>query len=283
MLRRCCEISATAAATYLAIRVAEEQMPFRRIDLALGTRGLADEEIRFWRATNPIGGALPSAERMILQENEASSHQGLAVALADTAVELGLSSHQGAGPAFRVFAQASQVPGSGLGAHVVGHAPRGCVLCFYQGPIYAPWTGRLALMMGSGRTSEYKLVLSDSYIADGQPSRTMMASMCAPRANHPPADVTPNAMFYTACCDADALPAPSAAALRRASWYASAPLTFDGARRVRVTFAVALRDLDDEEIYVDYRYDSDAPTPEWYTPMVREGQRPRRLTASRDL
>ena len=278
MLRRSCQISATAAATCLAIRVAEEQLPFRRMDHALV---LADEE-DFWHATNPIGGALPSAER-ILQENEARSHRGLAAALADTAVELGLSSHQGAAPAFRVFSQPSQAPSSGLGAYVAGHAPRGCVLCFYQGPIYAPLTGRLALMTGSGVTSEYKLVLSDSYISDGQPSSTMVASMCAPRANHPPAAVTPNAMFYTACCDADALPAPSAAALRRASWYASAPLTFDGARRVRVTFAVALRDLEDEEIFVDYKFDPDAPTPEWYTPVAQEGHRTRRSITSRDL
>ena len=119
-------------------------------------------------------------------------------------------------------------------------------------------------------SSEYKLVLSDSYIIDGLPSAEAQAnpqsSMSGAYANHPPAHVVPNAMFYDVCCDSRDLPAASVSALARATWYAVAPLSFDGQRYVRTAFLVALRDIEDEEIFIDYKFDPDAPTPLWYTP-----------------
>ena len=91
----------------------------------------------------------------------------------------------------------------------------------------------------------------------------------APRANHPPGGVAPNAMFYDLCCDSRDLPAASASALARIAWYAVAPLSFDGQRHVRIAFLVALRDIEDEEIFIDYQFDPNAASlPMWYTPPL---------------
>ena len=72
----------------------------------------------------------------------------------------------------------------------------------------------------------------------------------------------------------DTLPVASVAALRRVSWYDQPPLTFDGGRHQRTMVLVALRDLEDEELFVDYCYHSECPFPEWYSPVERESDRP---------
>ena len=108
---------------------------------------------------------------------------------------------------------------------------------------------------------------------DGLPSAEALAdpqsSMCGAFVNHPPAHIAPNAMFYDVCCDSRDLPAASASALARIAWYAVAPLSFDGQRHVRIAFLVALRDIEDEEIFIDYQFDPNAASlPMWYTPPL---------------
>ena len=92
--------------------------------------------------------------------------------------------------------------------------------------------------------------------------------LCGALANHPPAGVQPNVMYYTCVCDLGSLPAPSAAVLRRISWYDMPALTRDG-RSQHVVVLVALRDLADEELFVNYEYEAnaDAALPSWYHPV----------------
>ena len=99
------------------------------------------------------------------------------------------------------------------------------------------------------------------------------SSLCGPLCNHPNKGCQPNVMYYPAICDTRSLPSGSADALRRISWYDQPPWTFDGARRQRTLVLIALRDLEDEELFVDYRYapesDGGAALPAWYSQVER--------------
>ena len=119
-MRSVMQAGATAAAAYLAARVAEEQLNLGRIDCALGLRDVMDGEEMFWRTQHPDGQALPSV-RTVLRENAASSQERVADVLVTSVAE-----HR----EFSISVQPSQVPGGGLGAHVLGRAPRGAVLSF---------------------------------------------------------------------------------------------------------------------------------------------------------
>ena len=126
-------------------------------------------------------------------------------------------------------------------------------------------------------TSEYTMVMHDSYLIDGQPSGGTKSEegaswlLCGAFANHPCCGEQPNAMFYPIACDADDLPAASVDALRQISWRDTTPLTSEG-HMLRVVAVVALRDLQDEELFVDYRYDVASDSlPPWYHHVEREG------------
>ena len=150
---------------------------------------------------------------------------------------------------------------SGDGAFLQGKVARGTIVTFYPGAVCTPIFGRLKLLFRS-LTSSYVVQLPDSYMIDGSPSRATAdgaagtSCLCGPLCNHPPPCTTPNVMFYAAVCDSDALPAASADALRRISWYDAPPLTYDARRLQRTMVMVALRDLADEELFVDYQVSS---------------------------
>ena len=285
--------TASAGAAYLGARVLEEQVPFERIDHRLGI-DRAFEERAFWSSTHAEGAQMPCDIPTMRAANVVTACARLAAALVVDAM-----------PSFRLLSAPSGLPNAGDGAHVTGFAARGSVVAFYHGPVYTPIIGRMKLLFGS---SEYVLAMHDSYMIDGLTSGT--GSSLGPLTNHPPLDTTPNVMFYPVCCDTASLPVESASALREICWYERPPLTFDGQRYVRTTLLIALRDIEDEEILVDYvrtpkqtprstasgahpssralatdpqtlnpwclqRYEPGAHTPEWYSPVSREETRPR--------
>ena len=118
--RAAAQTGATAAVAYLAARVAEEQLDFGRIDCVLGLRDVMDGEEMFWRTQHADGQPVPSVST-VLRDNAASSQKRTADALTKSVTE-----HR----EFSVSAHDSHVQGGGVGAHVVGCAPRGAVLSF---------------------------------------------------------------------------------------------------------------------------------------------------------
>ena len=118
--RAAAQAGATAAVAYLAARVAEEQLDFGRIDCVLGLRDVMDGEEMFWRTQHADGQPVPSVST-VLRDNAASSQKRTADALTKSVTE-----HR----EFSVSAHDSHVQGGGVGAHVVGCAPRGAVLSF---------------------------------------------------------------------------------------------------------------------------------------------------------
>lgn len=87
--------------------------------------------------------------------------------------------------------------------------------------------------------------------------------------NHPPPEVRPNAMFLTVLVDASGLDADLKAELQRINWYHRVPWTFDGDRYIRTAFLIALRDVSDEELFVDYDFQEGAE-PAWYQAVAAD-------------
>jgi len=267
-LHRTAGVLSVGTAFYYGTRYVEERIPFEKIDFALGI-SRSHEEREAWTAMNTSGAAMPADLDDVRKQNKSSVAAEIATALGDQNRE------------FRVTKRRSSVANSGDGAHVSGKVARGAVVTFYHGPVYSPIVGRIKLLLRS-TMSEYSMMLNDTYMIDGLTSGATAhgadgsSSKAGPLCNHCPEGTRPNAMFFPAVCDTDSLPAASADALRRISWYDTPPLTFDGARYQRTMVLVALRDVQDEELFVDYRYDlNDESLPRWYVPVQRDGEPPR--------
>ena len=277
-MRRTARVAAASVAGYGVLRIVEELLPFEAFDNALGiTREY--EERQLWRAMHTTDAQqCPSELSAVRLDNSASIKSGVAYALSETAYDRHRAPDDS--PAqFTVRKQPSSVPHSGDGCHLKGKCARGTVVSFYQGPVYTPITGRIKCTFVA-TFSDYVIQLADSYVVDGiNPGGTAegadgTSSLCGALCNHPPAGMQPNVMFYPTLCDCDTLPAASVEALRRISWYDSTPLTFDGTRMQRTIALVALRDLEDEELYVDYRFTNATPDlPDWYSHVEREGEK----------
>jgi hypothetical protein len=219
--------------------------------------------MRFWRSTNAQGALAPASNAQLLAQNKVKSQSLVVDALAAAAAEHRDCSDAG----FSVSGRQSQCDGAGRGAFIEGSAPRGSVVCFYHGPVYQPLSGQLRMVWRNG---EYTLCLSDGYLIDGMPTDGSISSLCGPLCNHPLPGTNPNVMYYSVVCNAYELPFESAAALERTSWYPQAPMTFDGRRFARTVVIVALRDLKDEELFVDYAYGGGHDKPDWYTAVPRD-------------
>jgi len=262
MLRRAAGGAAALTVGYVAARVSEEQLPLE--DFGAGSRAYEDQQV--WRALNAADAICP-AHKAVRAENATGISGLIAPAL------LACVSH--AQP-FTVIRAPSNVPNSGDGAHVSGKVPKGGVVTFYQGPVYAPVTGYIKLVLRRV-ISSYRIQGDDLYIIDGEDSGATTdgadgsSLMCGALCNHPPKGTTPNVLFCSTACNADVLPAASAALLRRISWYDTAPATFLGSRVQRTVVVIALRDLEDEELFVDYGFRSAEPDlPAWYHPVPRD-------------
>lgn len=237
-LHRTAGVLSVGTAFYYGTRYVEERIPFEKIDFALGI-SRSHEEREAWTAMNTSGAAMPADLDDVRKQNKSSVAAEIATALGDQNRE------------FRVTKRRSSVANSGDGAHVSGKVARGAVVTFYHGPVYSPIVGRIKLLLRS-TMSEYSMMLNDTYMIDGLTSGATAhgadgsSSKAGPLCNHCPEGTRPNAMFFPAVCDTDSLPAASADALRRISWYDTPPLTFDGARYQRTMVLVALRDVQDE-------------------------------------
>ena len=247
---------------YLIARVCEEQLPLQ--DVGAGAREYEDKQV--WRAMHPSDALCPE-HKTVRVENATRIARLVAPALLDCVSQ--------AQP-FTVVRALSSVPNSGDGAHVSGKVRKGGVVTFYQGPIYSPITGYMKLVL-KRVISAYRLRTDDMYIADGADSGGTAdgadgsSLMCGSLCNHPPKGTAPNVLFCSTSCDTDALPDGSAALLRRISWYDATPFTFLGPRMQRTIIVIALRDLEDEELFVDYGFRSPEPDlPSWYHPVPRD-------------
>ncbi|CAK0874029.1 unnamed protein product [Prorocentrum cordatum] len=188
---------------------------------------------------------------------------------------------------FTIHEQLSTIPDSDNGAFIRGSCRRGELLSLYQGPIHAPVTGRVLVwlqnLFAGQNSSEYMLCLTDSYMIDGDAARRSTARIiggssaglvdkCVSGAlfNHPPSHVVPNAMFVSVTVDTAQYSDLLKAELNDVNWYARQPWTFDGRRYVRTAALIALCDVCNEELFVDYGFPSDAEgefttrRPAWY-------------------
>jgi hypothetical protein len=261
-----------------ALRTFEEQLSIEQMDMAVGVDHDRSERL-FWASTNCLLGERPKDSATMREQNRVRSHAGVRHALAEAANQrAGLALKkvadqlQGDDAArFTTYGRSSGLNNAGVdagnGGFIRGRALRGEIVCFYHGPLYHPLSGRLRLM---ARNSEYLLCRPDGYIVDGRPTDGTVSSLCGPLCNHPPAGMQPNVMFYAITLDARSLPADSASALKTISWYDQGVFTFDPKRYARTVVMVALRDIEDEELLVDYAYNPHVNSPAWYMKVPLE-------------
>ena len=277
-LRAC--IAATA--TVVGASLLDEWVDFRKFDATLGlNRGEEAEDELLWRTTHPPGAS--SAVCNVRAENERTM---------ELAVRASLTASERPADAFHIVRSDSAVQSgpAGFGAHIVGASPRGSILTYFHGPIYTPILGRLSLLVqmivgSEDRRAEFDAVqvLADSSLIKGLHGPGLGSNAQGAQINHPPPGVEPNALFVDVFADEAAVGAEAAAELRRLNPDA-APRPFrtraPGRARLRTVAIVALRDVRDEELLVDYGYttgsasipDGDgsaAPLPGWYSAVRR--------------
>ena len=258
-------------AGYAITRYAEESVNFETLAESSGIirpRRLADA---YWMSFNPANMSPP------LDISELNSQCGKRASVAAAAALEKLSIAEEASRVslalplpFNVEKRTSGIPGAGDGAFLTGKASRGDVVSFYCGEVHAPITGRIRLLFqafGSSMTGHaaglsYTFCLPSDFLILGDPSAKSSSTM-GPLLNHPYGGAEPNCVFYGATIDRDQLSSGAEEQLGSISW-ASKPRVGAKKRQQEVLLVIALRDLNDEELFVDYAYSE--PYPEWFVP-----------------
>lgn len=262
-----------AGSAYCALRCVEEQLPFSALERRFDNKN----DVAFWWCTHSNGVPLPV-------DRDALAAQNQATALDKAVSALSLRTSSGDPPAqFNISVSKSTLEGAGRGAHITGSACQGEVLTFFNGPVYAPFTGRIALCLRSlfgmwpdethRRGTGCIMAREDGYMVLGFDTGSDAARR-GPLLNHPNNGDVPNTMMFPACIDSSVLDTRALAELENVSWYACRPWTFDPSRFVRVILVVALRDVANEELFYDYNFNPEASLPEWYTSAGAWGHRP---------
>jgi hypothetical protein len=221
----------------------------------------------FWYLSHAESEALPCAAQLTTQNDE---H---AVRLATAALGVAASHKRSRVETFSILEGRSSLCDAGNGAFISGRARKGQLLTFYKGPVYSPLTGRLVLFLEhlSGFESKgYIYCRDDGYLVKGVTTGRNSVDQ-GPMLNHPPIGVQPNAMFFSITLDARHLEDATAEVLHSISWYAVRPKSFSTESAVRVVGLIALRDVEHEELFVDYGFSTDTPHPDWYAPVKALG------------
>ena len=222
---------------------------------------------RFWYLSHAESEALPCAATLSAQNDTR------AVGLATRALTLAASQKRARDETFSILEAHSSLCGAGNGAFISGRASKGQLLTFYKGPVYSPLTGRLLLFLKhlSGFESNgYIYCRDDGYLVKGLTTGRTSADQ-GPMLNHPPSGVQPNAMFFSITLDTRQLEETAAEVLHSISWYAVRPKTFATESSIRVVGLIALRDVEHEELFVDYGFSSNTKHPDWYAAVKDVG------------
>jgi hypothetical protein len=259
---------------YCTLHCVEENLPFSSLERRLENKN----DIAFWWCTHSDVAPLPVDRDALAVQNQATALRMAVSALSVSRTRPGDPRAQ-----FNISVAASNLEGAGRGAHIAGRACQGQVLTFFNGPLYAPFTGRITLFLRSlfgmwpdephRRGTECIIAREDGYVVLGLDTGSSDAAR-GPLLNHPNNGDVPNAMIFPAVIDTSELDTGDLAELKKISWYACHPWTFDPSRFVRVILVVALRDVANEELFFDYNFNPEGSLPEWYTRAGAWGHRP---------
>ena len=260
-------------AGYAVTRYAEDSINFETLAESSGIirpRRLAEA---YWMSFNPpnVSPPLDTSELNSQCSKRASVVAAAALEKLSVAAEASrVSSILPLPLPFNVEKRPSGIPGAGDGAFLTGKATRGEVVSFYCGEVHAPITGRVRLLFqafgsrisGHEAGLSYTFCLPSDFLILGDPSGKSSSTM-GPLLNHPSDGAEPNCVFYRATLDRDQLSSGAEEELSSIAW-ASKPRVGARKRQQEVLLVIALRDLSDEELFVDYAYSE--PYPEWFVP-----------------
>lgn len=187
---------------------------------------------------------------------------------------------------FTTVVKASGVPGAGLGLFVEGSAPEGAVVAIYPGFVHLPEHLRDEKFAASLLPDEEHFLMgrADGCLVDGRTAGLLPSSPLtfAHAANHPPAGRAANvlqvAYDFPALSDSDVGIAKGGRFPERLrplvpNRYHSPPKALFGGKLdqsalVESVVLLACRGgLQDQEVFMDYRFNPNMAHPDWYNPV----------------
>ncbi|KAF0694349.1 Aste57867_14760 [Aphanomyces stellatus] len=168
----------------------------------------------------------------------------------------------------------STIPGAGRGLFLDGHAPAGTAIAFYPGTVY----------LSEHYRKKYLHVVSNNPFArarfDGAIIDASEAAIphvnpfaLAQMINHPPAETMPNVipMAFDFPPEEPFTSEPHHSFIPNRFVHPPSMLAMYGKRSlVHSLVLVALNDIQDEEVFLNYRYNPSMEYPDWYTPVNRD-------------
>ncbi|KAE8910377.1 hypothetical protein PF005_g9171 [Phytophthora fragariae] len=180
---------------------------------------------------------------------------------------------------FTLNVEKSSVPDAGEGVKLRGSAPIGSLVALYPGIVYLPEHYKKKHHLSELSNNPYARARFDSVIIDAkkESSNARNPLAVAHKINHPPNGTPPNVLGF-------AFEFPPEEPFTTKEFDELIPnnfvqepsrLSMIGKRTIVHGLAfISTADIaDDEELFLNYRYNPDRPLPEWYTPVDVESDR----------
>ncbi|TYZ59529.1 hypothetical protein PybrP1_003447 [[Pythium] brassicae (nom. inval.)] len=179
---------------------------------------------------------------------------------------------------FSLHVEASSIATAGDGVKLLGKAPIGSVVALFPGTVYLPEHFKKVQHLREISDNPYARARFDSVVIDAkrESSSPRNPLAVAHKINHPPAGAKPNVMPFS-------FDFPPEEPFTRAEFERLIPNSFVempsrwsmfGKRALVHGLAfIATADIEDEELFLNYRYNPNNPLPEWYTPVDIESDR----------
>ncbi|ETK77933.1 hypothetical protein F441_16235 [Phytophthora nicotianae CJ01A1] len=180
---------------------------------------------------------------------------------------------------FTLNVEESSVPGAGEGVKLRGSAPIGSLVALYPGIVYLPEHYKKKHHLSELTNNPYARARFDSVIIDAkkESSNPRNPLAVAHKINHPPSGTSPNVLGF-------AFEFPPEEPFTTKEYDELIPnnfvqepsrLSMFGKRAIVHGLAfIATADIaDEEELFLNYRYNPDRPMPEWYAPVDVDSDR----------
>uniref|UniRef100_K3W6Z4 SET domain-containing protein n=1 Tax=Globisporangium ultimum (strain ATCC 200006 / CBS 805.95 / DAOM BR144) TaxID=431595 RepID=K3W6Z4_GLOUD len=171
--------------------------------------------------------------------------------------------------------ETSSIPNAGEGVKVKGKVPIGSLVALFPGIVYVPEHFKKPQYLQEISNNPYARARFDSVVIDAkrESSTPRNPLAVAHKINHPPAGSKPNVIPFS-------FDFPPEQPFTQAEYEKLIPNSFVempsrwsmfGKRALVHGLAfIATADIEDEELFLNYRYNPHNPLPEWYTPVDLE-------------
>eukprot|EP00644_Phytophthora_capsici_P002269 jgi/Phyca11/568079/estExt2_Genewise1.C_PHYCAscaffold_270317 len=180
---------------------------------------------------------------------------------------------------FSLNVEESSVPGAGEGVKLRGSAPIGSLVALYPGIVYLPEHYKKKQYLSELSNNPYARARFDSVIIDAkaESSKPRNPLAVAHKINHPPSGTPPNVIGFgfefppqepfTSKEFDELIPNSFVREPSRLSMFGKRAIVHG------LAFIATADIADEEELFLNYRYNPDRSLPEWYTPVDVDSDR----------